>query len=336
MPQYSTPPPAWTTYRPGAIPLRPLGLGDLYDGAFRIIRKNPGATVGASVIVTSIAMIIPLALAALATVLYGDLPIADPVPFDPARPPSEEAMSEALTGQLIANGGAIVGGLVQAIGLMVVTGMIVHVVAKAVVGQQLTLSQAWEATAGRRWRLIGLSLGLMFFFLSIAAAYAGALVGVWFATEDAGAVGLALIPLPFLIALFCWLWIRVYYLAVPPLMLERTTLTGAIKRNYSLTRGQFWRTFGIALLTSLLANIAGGMVTFPLSIITGVLIIGSEGAVSLLLLTLVQSVTTILSAAIVTPFVSAVASLQYVDLRMRKESLDVQLMSASSRQGERR
>ena len=335
LPQYSAPQRQWQAHRPGAIPLRPLGLGDLYDGAFRIIRKNPGATVGASVIVTSIAMVFPLALAALATVLYGDISIVEPVALDPDRPASEEALTEALAGQVIANGGAVVGALVQAIGLMLVTGMIVHVVAKAVLGQQLTLSQAWAATAGRRWRLIALSLGLMIFFVVLTAAYAGAVIGVWFATEDPVAVGLALIPLPFLVALICWLWIRIYYLAVPPLMLEKTTLMGAIRRNYALTRGQFWRTFGIGFLTSFLASIAGSMVTFPLSLITGLLLVGTNGDVGLLLFTLLQSVTTIVSAAIVTPFVSTVTSLQYVDLRMRKEALDVQLMAAASGPGSR-
>lgn len=325
----------WAAHRPGAIPLRPLGLGDLYDGAFRIIRKNPAATVGASVIVTSIAMIFPLALAALATVLYGEIPVVEPIVLDPDRPASEAAITETLAAELIANGGAVVGAIVQAIGLMLVTGMIVHVVARAVLGHQMTLTQAWAATAGRRLRLVGLSLGLMLLFLLIAAAYAGAVVGVWLATEDPVAVGLAFIPLPFLVALYCWLWIRIYYLAVPPLMLEKTTLMGAIRRNYSLTRGQFWRTFGIGVLTSLLASIAGGLVTFPLSILTGVLVVGTDGTMGLLLFTLLQSVTTILSAAIVTPFVSAVTSLQYVDLRMRKEALDVQLMAAASGQGRR-
>ena len=33
-------------HKPGAMPLRPLGLGDIYDAAFRIIRFNPKATVG--------------------------------------------------------------------------------------------------------------------------------------------------------------------------------------------------------------------------------------------------------------------------------------------------
>jgi hypothetical protein len=40
-------------HKPGAIPLRPLGLGDLYDGAFKIIRYNPKATIGAAVLVAA-------------------------------------------------------------------------------------------------------------------------------------------------------------------------------------------------------------------------------------------------------------------------------------------
>jgi hypothetical protein len=28
-------------HKPGAMPLRPLTLGDMYDAAFRIIRFNP-------------------------------------------------------------------------------------------------------------------------------------------------------------------------------------------------------------------------------------------------------------------------------------------------------
>ena len=33
-----------SAHKPGAIPLRPLVLGDIFDGAFRIIRYNPRAT----------------------------------------------------------------------------------------------------------------------------------------------------------------------------------------------------------------------------------------------------------------------------------------------------
>src|SRR3982751_4858807 len=43
-------------HKPGAMPLRPLGLGDMYDAGFRIIRFNPKATVGSAVLVTAAAM----------------------------------------------------------------------------------------------------------------------------------------------------------------------------------------------------------------------------------------------------------------------------------------
>ena len=42
------------------MPLRPLGLGDMYDAAFKIIRYNPAATVGSAVLVAAVAMAIPV------------------------------------------------------------------------------------------------------------------------------------------------------------------------------------------------------------------------------------------------------------------------------------
>ena len=52
---------------PGAVPLRPLSLGDMYDAAFRIIRFNPKATVGSAVLVAAVAMAIPVVVTALLT-----------------------------------------------------------------------------------------------------------------------------------------------------------------------------------------------------------------------------------------------------------------------------
>ena len=46
-----------------------------------------------------------------------------------------------------------------------------------------------------------------------------------------------------------------------------------------------------------------------------------------LALILTQALSTVVSSAFVAPFSSSVASLQYVDLRMRKEGYDVELMT---------
>src|SRR3954465_6540208 len=70
-PGWPPPPPAYqqpfrpapgmlgAAHKPGAMPLRPLGLGDMYDAAFRIIRFNPKATVGSAVLVPAGALAIP-------------------------------------------------------------------------------------------------------------------------------------------------------------------------------------------------------------------------------------------------------------------------------------
>ena len=64
-------------HKPGAIPLRPLVLSDIFDGAFRIIRYNPRATIGAAVLVSAVAMIVPI-VAGIATGSTGGLsPDAD-------------------------------------------------------------------------------------------------------------------------------------------------------------------------------------------------------------------------------------------------------------------
>jgi hypothetical protein len=58
-------------HKPGAMPLRPLGLGDIYDAAFRIIRFNPKATVGSAVLVAAAGMSLPLLFAAVFTWTVG-------------------------------------------------------------------------------------------------------------------------------------------------------------------------------------------------------------------------------------------------------------------------
>ena len=55
-------------HKPGVVALRPLGLGDFFDGAFKTIRGNPTAMVGLAALVTTVFMVVPvivtLALAA--------------------------------------------------------------------------------------------------------------------------------------------------------------------------------------------------------------------------------------------------------------------------------
>ncbi|QCW51723.2 hypothetical protein FE634_17250 [Nocardioides dongxiaopingii] len=138
-------------------------------------------------------------------------------------------------------------------------------------------------------------------------------------------VVVGVLSVPFFLALMTWFWIRCYYLPVPALMLERLGVFASIGRGYRLTRHQFWRTLGIALLTVLVAGTAAQVLSFPFSLVAqlGSLAAGEYGALVFVLGTAIAQV---LSTAFVAPFSAAVTSVQYLDQRMRKEAFDVELM----------
>jgi len=299
----------------------------MYDAAFKIIRFNPGATVGSAVLVAAVAMAIPvLVTAALGAVVDLSMP-------GELTGSASGAAGAPLSGQDVAEfagvfGSLALGSVLQSIGLILVGGMIAHVVAGAAVGRKLSLGEAWAATRGKRWRLIGLTVLLGLATILILTLYVLSWVVVAIAT-DSWQLPLVygLISVPLFIAFLVSFWVRLYYLPVPVLMLEDVGIFGALGRGYHLTRKAFWRTFGIALLTFVIAQIAGSMLSAPVSFLSqGLLFGGLSGEAGVFLLILGQAVASVIAAAFVAPFTTSVATLQYVDLRMRKEAFDVELM----------
>ncbi len=303
-------------HKPGAIPLRPLGLGDIFDAAFKIIRFNPQATAGAAVLVAAVAMSIPVLITGIVSLT---------VDFDAA---SGLLTYDDVAAALLSGGSLLVGAMLSSIGLMLVTGMIAQVCVAAAVGRRLSLGQAWAATRGSRWRLVGLTLLLGTVSVLLIGAYVGAWVAVVMLTKPVVIVIWGLITLPLFGVFMVWFWIRFFYLPAPALMIERLGVFAAIARGYSLSRGHFWRTLGIALLTYLLAQIAGTLLAMPISVVLTVsgLSTGTTDSAYFFLI-LGQALSTVVAAAFVTPFTGCVTSLQYLDLRIRKEAFDVDLMT---------
>lgn len=306
-------------HKPGALPLRPLTLGNIYDAAFRIIRFNPKSTVGAAVLVTGVAMLIPIAVTLVLTLTVG-------LALDASGELDPSANTTELIGVLAAYGSLLGSIVVAQIGVVFVTGMVAHVTRAAAVGRKLGLGEAWAATRGKRWRLLGLTLLINVALFAVVALYVLAWMLVVVVSPNAWPVVVwGVVSVPAFIALCCWLWIRLYYLPVPPLMLEEVGVFGALGRGWRLTSRQFWRTFGIALLTVLIAQMAGGILSMPVSLIGQIGVLAAPQYAALLLV-LTQAIALVIQNAFVAPFLSAVASVQYVDLRMRKEAFDVELM----------
>ena len=152
----------------------------------------------------------------------------------------------------------------------------------------------------------------------------------WVVLVAAGASPLALVlwglvTVPAFIALCIWTWIRVFYLAVPTLMLEPVGVFGAIGRGWTLTGRQFWRTFGIALLTAIIGGVGGSLLSTPFSLVGNFAVVLTP-EYGFLILVISQAVAMVVQNAFTAPFMASVTSMQYLDQRIRKEALDVELL----------
>ncbi|WP_415803559.1 glycerophosphoryl diester phosphodiesterase membrane domain-containing protein [Isoptericola cucumis] len=131
-----------------------------------------------------------------------------------------------------------------------------------------------------------------------------------------------------LIAGAVWFGVRLGLVA-PALALEGRGLGTTLARAWRLTRGSFWRLFGIYLLASIIVNVASSIITYPIQLGSGFLSTSGTGAATLgTVLTLVLA--TVISTAITTIFLSSVVAILYIDVRMRREGLDVQLATAAA------
>ncbi len=117
-------------------------------------------------------------------------------------------------------------------------------------------------------------------------------------------------------------------------MMERLTLRAAIARSWRLTDRFFWRTFGIQLLVSVIVSTATNIVTQPIAFI-GALVVGlgnplndieAYTAAGVAVVYLATLVVALIASSIGLIVQSAAAALIYIDLRMRKEGLDVELV----------
>ena len=111
----------------------------------------------------------------------------------------------------------------------------------------------------------------------------------------------------------------------------------ALRRSWDLTRGSFWRIFGILLLTAIVVGVAGFILELPFDILRGIVGGGSANPVSLsnaaasasVAGIIVAGIGGIIASAIVRPVSSGVLVMLYLDMRMRKEGLDLALRNAA-------
>jgi hypothetical protein len=271
---------------------------------------------GAAVLVSAVATLLP-ALFSLLTGATGGL--------QPQG--SEDSLThDQAVGLISAFAGILIGAQLRSIGLLYVSGMVAHVASAAAVGRTLSIGQAWGATRGKRWRLLGMSLMLGLAEVLGTAVVAGVIIVFALNTTLGTTILAALILVPLLVVGYVLFWVRVSALAVPAFMLEPVGVFGAISRSVRLSARQFWRLLGILLLTAIVVGFAAAILGAPFNI-AGQVFLTVDSQHGLLAYVVLTSIGSVITSAVLQPFSAAVAALLYVDQRIRKEAYDVELLS---------
>jgi hypothetical protein len=286
--------------KPGCIPLRPLAMGEIIGGAFSAVFRNARVVLPLSGAVGVVQAIIGVAIQ-LSTRSSGEF-------IDNSDPNNPQFFWGRIAAASV---GGLGGSLISAVFAAVLTGMLIVVVTEDVVGRQVSFEQVWNKVRSRLWRLVGLSV----------------VVGV---LQYAGLL-LCLAP-------GIWLW-GIWAVAVPALMVENRTIGGSLGRSRRLVEGMFWRVWGIRAL----GYLAAGLISTGVGLVFGVIGLAVNGnhangvgftgfdpsslsAGTIVLLGVGSAV----AAMLVTPIKAGIDSLLYVDQRMRKENLAVDLQAAAA------
>ncbi|WP_375487190.1 hypothetical protein [uncultured Jatrophihabitans sp.] len=223
------------------------------------------------------------------------------VPFAIIRALLDTALRLA-TGSLVTQV-AVVGGLAIAGSVgTILTGFLTPVLAGDLLGERLSAGDALRRVGRRWWPLT---------VLSVLAALA----------ESAGLFGA--------VAGGVYLW-GVWAVIAPAMIVEGTGVRRAFGRSLELVRGSFWRTWGIRALGWVLTYVLSLFVQLPFLAAAGVLadlnpLDASRSGHASGLYVAVSGIGTLLSVALIAPVTSAIEVLLYLDLRMRREGLDIAL-----------
>ncbi|MFE0028164.1 hypothetical protein [Amycolatopsis sp. NPDC059021] len=284
--------------KPGVIALRPLNLGDILDGSITTIRRYPLMILGISAVVAVITSALQLLVSSLV------LPDLEQVArLGPGA--TEQELRNAAFGLL---GDALLTLLptlvITLLGHTFLSGFLTEVAGKAVLGRPVDFKTSMRAVAPRLLPLLGLTV--LYTLATIVAA--------------------AFCLLPAVIPYIFWA------LASPALILERGTVRQAFSRSVKLVSGSFWRVLGILLLAALIGWMISSIIQVPFNIGSGVfsqltnpgkVVVPSTGDL------LLSSVGSVIVQTVVAPFTSLVTVLVYIDQRMRREGMDIELARAA-------
>ncbi len=325
---YGAPPGGWApppqAPKPGVIPLRPIGVGEILDGSFTSIRRNPKATLGIAAVVLTISGIITTILELL---LLSQLNLSTASSRTPTLAQLAGTLAVVVPSGLAA---VVLAFIVQ----ILLTGLLTAVIGRSVLGHRITAGQAWHIARPRLPALLGTTLAAGIAYLSpwIALTIVLLLLGVGHAPAAVlvvvgvfGVIGTVVVD--------AWFW-TMFSMSAAVVVLERLGPIRAMGRSWRLVRRSFWRVFGILLLAWIIVFVASSVLRLPFAVISAVFSNTSAAFAQAIQPNAaglaIGAIGGIIAGAITQPIWAGVTVLLYVDLRMRREGLDLVLQTATS------
>ncbi|AJF65474.1 membrane protein [Streptomyces vietnamensis] len=301
-------------------------MGEILDGAVKTLRTYWRTVLTITVTVAVISQV--------ANILAQKYLVPAPPELNPDATPAEalEQSLDSAQASLIGLGPAL---LVTMMASLVSAALLTVVISRAILGRPVSLGAAWQEARPRLLQLLGLTLLLA--AMTAAIVFVGLLPGLLI--SGAPGVALALLGSFGAIVAVVWLVIR-FSLSSPALMLERQGVIQSLKRSAKLVQGSWWRIFGITVLTQLLVFVFTMIVSIPFMIIG--FLADSDGFTGLLSGTsntygwpflIITGIGGVITSAITYPISAGVTVLLYVDQRIRREALDLELARAAGLPG---
>ena len=310
-------PPVAPALKPGVIPLRPLSLSDIFNGAVAYIRANPKATLGLTTVVVVVAQLLALILS------------VGPLAFTGELQPSLSGEEVSPGVMLGSSASSLAGAGATWLSSILLSGMLTVVVGRAVFGTSITISEAWQRLRPRLWALIGFTVIEVIGAVVLVAVVVLIISGVAVA---AGGVAAAIAGVPLVLALIVGLVYLGTMLSFAPsvIVLERLQIIPAISRSFKLVRNDFWRVLGIRLLGGIVAAVIAGAVTVPFSFGGQILLVSGSSTLTALIALVLLSIGSAIGQIITAPFSAGVVVLLYTDRRIRAEAFDLVLQTGAA------
>jgi hypothetical protein len=208
----------------------------------------------------------------------------------------------------------------------VLTGLLMVVISRSVLGAPVDASECWQAARPRILGLLGVVIlsGLIVAAIILVSVIPGALLLL-----VSRGLGIGIMVLGGIAGFVAAIWVGVSLaLASPAYVLEGIGVIESLRRSFHLVKGRWWPVFGIQILAGIIAGVISAIVGVPFSLLASATA-GPSPIPGLLALS-ITAIGTIIGLTLAAPFQSGVTGLLYIDQRMRREGFDIELQRASA------